>query len=140
MSSLTINLPDNLQSQLKNLTDDRHSKEVYKHMLQAAMEVVKPEVERRLKKSIEHPDKSTGDLLNSITLTEPTIDRHYNYHSYIAFRGDGENGTPNGQKAMSKEYGTSKEIATPFLRPAKEAKRAEAEDAMRRVFNEEAYK
>lgn len=139
MSSLTITLPADLEAQLQSFTDGRR-KDVYKHMLQAAMKVVKPEVERRLNSSIQHPDESTGDLLKSITLTEPTLDRHYNYHSYISFRGTGSNGTPNGQKAMSKEYGTSEELATPFLRPAKEAKESEAVEAMREVFNREAFR
>lgn len=140
MSSLTIKLPDGLESQLHSLIDDRHRKDVYTHMLQSAMEVVKPEVERRLKASIEHPDKSTGDLLESISMTKPTMDKHGDYHSYISFKGKGSNGTPNGQKAMSKEYGTSKELAAPFLRPAKKAKEKEAEEAMREVFNREAFK
>lgn len=140
MSSLTIKLPDGFESQLKQLTDDRHRKDVYAHMLQAAMKAVKPEIERRLKASIEHPDESTGDLLDSITLTEPTMDKHGDYHSYISFKGKGRNGTPNGQKAMSKEYGTSKELAVPFLRPAKAAKEAEAGEAMREVFSREAFR
>jgi hypothetical protein len=58
----------------------------------------------------------------------------------LYFDGYDERGIPNDRKAMSKEWGTSKQVATPFLRPAKEAKKQESESAMQSVLDEEIQK
>jgi hypothetical protein len=134
MADLSITMPEELMNKISKLAN---SASVAPKMIRAAQDVVAPEVKRRLSASIKNKEDSTGDLLDSITETAPKLDKNGIWRGYISFPGKGENGTPNGRKALSKEYGTLKEVATPFIRPAKAAKEAEAKEAMQNVFNQE---
>lgn len=132
MADLTIKLPTDLQNQIDRISN---GKEIAPKMLRAAQKVVEPEIKRRLQKHIR-----TGALIDSVNMTDPKMDKNGEWKAYITFPGKDENGTANGQKAMALEYGTSKQVADPFLRPAKAAKQAEAEKAMQDIFSAEVKK
>ena len=128
MADLTIGIPQDLMNRLNKMAN---AKDTAPKMIKAAQKVVLPEVKRRLSSHVE-----TGKLFESVTATNPKMDKNGDWRGYISFPGKGENGTPNGQKALTLEYGSSKQLAAPFIRPAKEAKQAEAEAAMQKVFGE----
>ena len=106
-------------------------------MLDAAADVMLPELKRRLHASIENPDESSGDLEKSITKGKAHMDSKGVWREAIYFDGYDKNGIPNDRKMMSKEWGTSKQVATPVIRPTKEAKNSEAIAAEQAVFDKE---
>jgi HK97 gp10 family phage protein len=128
MADLSIGIPKYLMNRLNKMAT---SKDTAPKMIKAAQKVVLPEVKRRLSSHVE-----TGDLLDSVRATEPKMNKNGEWKGYISFPGKGKNGTPNGQKALTLEYGSSKQLASPFIRPAKEEKQLEAEEAMQKVFDE----
>ncbi len=133
MGALTINLPTELMNKLDQIS---RTNGLPAKMIKAGMDVVEPEIKRRLQASIQNKDDSNGALMASIKQSEPRINSKGEWRGSIYFDGSDERGIPNDRKAMSMEWGTSKQVARPFLRPAKEAKKAETETAMQEVFNE----
>lgn len=87
--------------------------------------------------------KSSGDLLNSLGITPPSVDRNGVYNCKIGFSGYDRKGVPNALKARAMESGTSWLRKRPFIRPAvKKAKNKALEemgksiDADLRIFAE----
>lgn len=128
MADLTIGIPQDLMNRLNKMAN---AKDTGPKMIKAAQKVVLPEIKRRLSSHA-----VSGALLTSATSTEPKMDKNGDWKGYISFPGKDAEGTPNGQKALSLEYGTSKQPAAPTIRPAKQSKEAEAEAAMELVFSE----
>lgn len=62
--------------------------------------------------------KSTGDLLNSLGVTPPDIDKKGVINCKIGFAGYDRKGVPNALKARAMESGTSRLRKRPFIRPA----------------------
>lgn len=65
---------------------------------------------------IRHPDRSTGELIASVTAGEAKEVKGGGYYVPIMFPGTGSNGTRNGLKAAELEYGSTahNQQATPF--------------------------
>jgi len=133
MGALTVTLPQSLIDRMDAIT---RSTDLPKDMLDAAIDVMEPELHRRLHVAIRHKDKSKGALDESITRSPPRFTVKGEWRSALWFKGYDENGIPNDRKAMSMEWGTSKQLAAPFIRPTKEAKLNEAVEAMEKVFHE----
>lgn len=133
MGALTVNMPKSLMDKLDRIA---RSNDLPEKMIKAGLDVMEPEVKRRLQASIKDKDESNGPLVNSIKQSNPKMNSKGEWRGDIYFDGYDEKGIPNDRKAMSMEWGTSKQVAAPFLRPAKESKQAEAENAMQDVFNE----
>ena len=66
---------------------------------------------------------STGALLNSLGIT-PVDNRDGYINCKVGFDGVDANGTPNVKKANILEYGSSRQPARPFLKPAATATRS----------------
>jgi hypothetical protein len=136
MAQLTLELPEDL---MKKLNDLGNSAEYAPKMLKAEQDVVYPEVMRRLKQH-----HKSGSLENGMKKTEPKLDKNGNWRAQIIptgtdttqLKGGGTKKVSNNEKLLSLEYGTSKQVATPVMRPAKESKSAEAAEAAQKVFNE----
>jgi hypothetical protein len=128
MAELTFDIPDDIYSKLAGL---QNSAEYASKMLKAEQDVVYPEVMRRLE-----PHRRSGDLIKSMTKTTPKIDKNGRWRAKIEPSGYDKKGVSNNQKLLSLEYGTSKQIATPILRPAREATANQAMEAAQKVFNE----
>ena len=137
MGALTIELPKQLMDKLDRLTkvSDLPSK-----MITAGLNVMEPEVKRRLQTSIQNSKDKNGPLVESVKQSKPRMNSKGEWNGSIYFDGYDDRGIPNARKAMSMEWGTSKQVAKPFLRPAKEAKKSEAEAAMQSTFDAEVQK
>lgn len=129
MGALTVNLPQSLMDKLDRIanTTDLPAK-----MIKAGMDVMEPEVKRRLA-----THKESGALIESVKESKPRMDSKGNWRGAIYFDGYDEKGIPNDRKMMSMEWGTSKQVANPVIRPTKESKQAEADAAMQAVFDKE---
>lgn len=137
MGALTVEMPKSLTDKLDRISQKN---DLPQKMIKAALDVMEPEVKRRLQASIQDPKEKNGSLVESLKRSVPRMNSKGEWKGSIYFDGYDERGIPNDRKAMSMEWGTSKQVARPFLRPAKEAKKNEAEAAMQATFDAEVQK
>ena len=137
MGALTVEMPKSLMDKLDRIS---RRNDLPQKMIKAGLDVMEPEVKRHLQASIQNKKELNGPLVESLKQSEPRMNNKGEWRGSLYFDGYDERGIPNDRKAMSKEWGTSKQVATPFLRPAKEAKQNEAESAMQATFDAEAQK
>ena len=145
MASFTVKLPTDLINNLTAL--EQNIGDIEDKMLEAATEVLEPEVKKNLDRAITGKYE-TGKLRAS-------VDRKIRYYSskgtrvgYVYFKGSVarklKNGKTqkvrNGLKAAVLEYGKKDQPPRPFLRPAMNAKRLEIIGAMENTFDDEAKK
>ena len=113
-------------------------------MVSAAQEVILSAIKAGAEKHV-----VTGSMARSVKATKPRIDKKGDAVGRIKFYGsDGVSVSKNGQKfdrtnwikAFRIEYGTSKQPAKPFVRPAIKSSESAATAAMQRVFDERAKK
>ena len=129
MAELSFSLPKELTDKLQKLGN---TAEYAPKMLQAEMDVTYPEVIRRLQP---HRRSATDSLVDSIVKTKPKMDKNGVWRAQIKPTGTDKKGVSNNQKMLSLEYGTSKQVATPVLRPAKAATESQAKANAQEVFN-----
>jgi len=130
MAELSFSLPKELTDKLQKIGN---TSEYAPKMLQAEMDVTYPEVIRRLQP---HRHSATDSLVDNIIKTKPKMDKNGVWRAQIKPIGTDKKGVSNNQKLLSLEYGTSKQLATPVLRPAKAATEAQAKANAQEVFNE----
>ena len=79
------------------------------------------ELEKEIKGSVARTVSAdaSGEMLLSVKAQKPRKDKNGVWKVKVGFAGyDHVTGVPNDQKAMAMEYGTSRQAAKPFLRPA----------------------
>jgi HK97 gp10 family phage protein len=122
----------------KALKDENLSLE----MVAAAQEIMKNAIQSGARKHVR-----TGKMANSIYKTKPVIDKNGNAVGRVKFSGsDGKKVSKNGQKfdrtnwikAFRIEYGTSKQRAQPFVRPAIKSSSSAIYSAMKKIFDDKA--
>lgn len=98
-------------------------------------------VVKEVKKSLDRVTSSqaTGDLKDSIGLS-PMENNNGFINTKLGFEGYDRKGDPNIVKARALESGTSKQQKKPFIRPAVNKVREEAENRMAVVVSEQIEK
>lgn len=84
--------------------------------------------------------KDTGDLAESFGITKIDVDSDGDWNAKLGFDGYDRDGVPNQLKARAIESGTSKLPKKPFVRPAVNATKKQAQETMARVIDEEIKK
>lgn len=84
--------------------------------------------------------KDTGDLAESFGITKIDMDSDGDWNAKLGFDGYDRDGAPNQLKARAIESGTSRQPKRPFVRPAVNATKKQAQDEMARVIEEETKK
>lgn len=84
--------------------------------------------------------KDTGDLAESFGITKIDVDSDGDWNAKLGFDGYDRDGVPNQLKARAIESGTSRQPKRPFVRPAVNATKKQAQDEMARVIEEETKK
>lgn len=84
--------------------------------------------------------KDTGDLAESFGITKIDVDSDGDWNAKLGFDGYDRDGVPNQLKARAIESGTSRQPKKPFVRPAVNATKKQAQDEMARVIEEETKK
>ncbi|WP_051571642.1 HK97-gp10 family putative phage morphogenesis protein [Ruminiclostridium cellobioparum] len=140
MAKMTITPPTDLMDKLTKLGFS--GKEIGKKMLKKGAAILRDEVDSNLKKNLYRnrayrKDFPTGALERSITISKPKENKNGDLSISVYFKGKDDKGVTNAQKAMAMEYGTSKQDAEPFIRPAVSSKEEKVIEAMQAVFNEE---
>ena len=97
---------------------------------------IKP-YEQEAKRNAARHSKS-GELAKSIKASAPKKTRDGRHFIKVAASGyDAATNVPNPIKLIALEYGTSKQPATPILRPAMESKEGESNAAMESFLRKE---
>jgi len=137
MAKLSITLPEDLQIKLSKLGD--RTDEICEKVLEAGGEVVLAKVKSNLSSVLS--GKSTGELLRSLGLSKPRLNRDGNYDIKIGFaeprRGTGKS---NAKVATILEYGKHNQPPRPFMKPAQSQSKRAAIAAMENALNEEINK
>ena len=142
MAKATIKMPDELLVKLSRL--GTKSDEIAAMALEAGGQVVLDKVKSNLESVIgsdtKYDSRSTGELVESLGLTPPKIDRNGNSNVKIGFSEPRSDGGSNAMLANLIEYGKHGQPAKPFLKPAKSASRAECIRVMSQTLEEEIQK
>lgn len=138
MAKMTIKGLDDYAKALDNLGKD--SVEVSKKIVYAGAKIVADEIKAGLKNSIGQSEHSTGDLIESLGVAPIDVDNRGNTNTKVGFDGYDRKGVPNQLKARAMESGTSTQKKKPFVRPAVNRSKGRAQEAMKKVFEEEIKK
>ena len=118
----------------------KESIEISKKAVVAGANPVADMIRWELGKNLMDSEDSTGDLLNSLGVAPPDIDRNGNANTKIGFEGYDRKNVPNVVKARAMESGTSRQKKRPFIRPAVRRMKEHCINEMRRVLDDEIYK
>lgn len=125
---------------------------IAKKVVLAGAQPVADEIRKNLKANINDPSpvgkggdsivkqnygKSTGDLLDSLGIAPPDVDRNGNTNTHVGFSGYDSKGVPNALKARAMESGTSTLKKRPFVRPAVNKTKQKAINEMGKKLDEE---
>ena len=114
------------------------SEEIAKKAIYQGAKVVADKIKSNLD-GVLSPE-ATGDLIDSFGVTPIARDKDGNWNTKIGFDGYDSKGVPNQLKARVLESGSSRQQKRPFVRPAVNATKKQALEAMRKVIDEETKK
>lgn len=111
-----------------------------KRAIYQAAGIVADKIRTNLEANLAGSGQSTGALADSLGITPVSMDRDGVWNAKIGFDGYDAKGVPNQLKARVMESGTSKIRKRPFVRPAVNAAKKAAIEAMQKVIDEETEK
>jgi len=114
------------------------SEEIAKKAIYQGAKVVADKIKSNLE-GVLSPE-ATGDLVDSFGVTPISRDKDGNWNAKIGFDGYGRDGIANQLKARVLESGSTRQQKRPFVRPAVNATKKQAIEAMRKVIDEETKK
>lgn len=142
MAKADIQMPEEFLKRLSQLGDK--TDDICERVLEAGGEVVLARVKSNLSAVVgsktQFDSRSTGELERSLGLTPVKVDKDGNHNIKIGFAEPRSDGGSNAKIANIIEYGKSGQPAKPFLKPAKNASKSAAQDAMKQKFQEEVDK
>jgi HK97 gp10 family phage protein len=114
------------------------SEEIAKKAIYQAAGIVANKIKSNLEGVLS--SEATGELVASFGVTPIERDKDGNWNAKLGFDGYDSKGVPNQLKARVLESGSSRQQKKPFVRPAVNATKKQALDAMRKVIDEETRK
>lgn len=139
MAKAQIKMPEELLVKLSRLGDK--SDEIAAMVLEEGGRVVLEKVRSNLSSVIgsgtKYDSRSTGELVGSLGLTPPRIDRDGNSNIKIGFSEPRSDGKSNAMLAAVLEYGKHGQPPKPFLEPAKTESKNECRKVMKAVLERE---
>jgi HK97 gp10 family phage protein len=141
MARMTVYSPDTLINQLARIGN---IDSIAPKILDAGITPLEKEIKKNA-----HKHHETGAMALSLKRKKPKKGKDGNWSQKVQFDGYDKSrpatasdprGVPNARKAMSLEYGTSKQQATPFIRPAVVSTENQCIDEMQEAFNREVDK
>lgn len=103
--------------------------------LQRGASIVEPRVRSNLTGAIT-PGKGTGQLLAALGTSPVGVTRQGNLNLKVGFSEGRRDGVSHAKIATVLEYGSTRQVARPFLAPARAQSRKPTLDAMKAVFSE----
>ena len=142
MAKAQIKMPEDLLIKLSRLGNK--SDEIAAMVLEEGGKVVLNKVKSSLESVIgndtKYDSRSTGELINSLGMTSPKIDRDGNTNVKIGFAEPRSDGNSNAMLAAVLEYGKHGQPPKPFLEPAKTESKNECRKVMKAVLEREMAK
>ena len=142
MAVVNYKLPDEILEKMTKLGEK--SDEVIKKVLQEGAEPLYDVAKQNLKGSIgrdtKQESRSKGDLLKSIRITWPFLDRNGNWSIKVGCEGIDSKGVSNALKASVLEHGKSNQVAKPWLKPSGSKAKKACIEKMKEVFEAEVDK
>lgn len=139
MAKTQIKMPEELLVKLSRLGGK--SDEIAAMVLEEGGRVVLEKVRSNLSSVIgsgtKYDSRSTGELVGSLGLTPPRIDRDGNSNIKIGFSEPRSDGKSNAMLAAVLEYGKHGQPPKPFLEPAKTESKNECRKVMKAVLERE---
>jgi len=129
---------DDLEYMIKSIETFADKDDVYQEMISAGQSIMKNAIQSHAQKH-----KLTGRMANSIYATKPTENKDGDWVGRVKFGGsNGVYKTKAGKKyditnwlkAFRIEYGTSKQSAKPFVRPAIQGCESNIYNKMKTIF------
>lgn len=139
MPGMEVKLTSEIQEKLKKLAGTK-ADAIAKKAVYSGAGIMADKVRANLQKNLEGSKYSTGELINSLGITPPRVDRHGVVNAKVGFQGYDSKGVPNALKARAMESGTSKQPKRPFIAPAARQAKKKAEEAMINVVVSEIEK
>lgn len=139
MAKADVKMPDDFLSRISRLGAQTDS--IAEKVLQAGGEVALAKVKSNLKSVVgsgtKSKSRSTGELERSLGLSPVRVDKNGNHDIQVGFSEPRSDGLSNAKIANILEYGTSRQSAKPFLKPAKSAVKKQCVEAMKFAFEKE---
>lgn len=139
MAKAQIKMPEELLVKLSRLGNK--SDEIAAMVLEEGGRVVLEKVRSNLSSVIgsgtKYDSRSTGELVGSLGLTPPRIDRDGNSNIKIGFSEPRSDGKSSAMLAAVLEYGKHGQPPKPFLEPAKTESKNECRKVMKAVLERE---
>jgi HK97 gp10 family phage protein len=142
MAKVSYKLPDDMLEKISKLGDkyDNITKVVLEEGAKPLFDIAKSNLEGSIDKVTKQESRSKGDLLKSIRITRPFLDKNGNWGIKVGCEGIDRKGVSNAMKASILEYGKSGQVARPWLKPSGlKAKKAYIEK-MKNTFDAEVDK
>jgi HK97 gp10 family phage protein len=141
MARMTVYTPQPLIDLLAKITDIDY---IAPKILDAGIDPLEKQIKANASKYSE-----TGAMISSIKRKKAKKGKDGSWSQRVQFEGYDKSrkptlsdprGIPNARKAMSHEYGTSKQPAIPIIRPAVISTESQCIDSMQEAFNQEVSK
>ena len=130
MARMTFKAGDDYALKMSKLAAG--SDEIAKKAIYAAAGIVADKIQANLDGVLS--DEATGELMGSFGISKIDMDGNGDWNAKIGFEGYDSDGVPNQLKARVLESGSSKQKKRPFVRPAVNATKKQAQDEMARCF------
>ena len=138
MAKADFKMPADFLDKISKLGDQTDT--ILPRVLAASGEIVVEAVRNNLNAAIgggKGESKSTGELAAALGVSPARIDRDGNFNVKIGFNEPRSDGGNNAKIANILEYGSHNQPARPFLKPARNASKNAAIEAMKRKLDEE---
>lgn len=136
MARMTFKAGDEYAIKLSRLAAG--SDAIAKKAIYAAAGIVADRIKSNLQGVLS--DEATGELVSSFGISKIDTDSNGDWNAKIGFDGYDSQGVPNQLKARILESGSSKQPKRPFVRPAVNATKKQAQETMARVIDTEIKK
>lgn len=120
MAKMTFKLPEDTIRKMESLGSryDEVTKAVLEEGVEPLYDAAKQNLAAVIGKGTKEPSQSTGELLESLTVTKPYQSKDGSWNIKVGCIGYDSRGVPNSLKAAVLEHGRSNQPAKPWAKPA----------------------
>ncbi len=133
-------MPNDFLEKLSRLNNrfDEIAPKVLKAGAKPVLEQARSNLKSRIGEGTTYPSESSGELLNSLEITEPILDKNDNWRLRVGAAATlDSDGVSNAVKAAVMEYGKSGQPPKPWLKPTKSKTRKACIETMVQALDKE---